>query len=141
MITWSFAHSVEAAVAPDTAWRFWTDVSNWTFDTSLEWVRLDPGFVAGARGVTKPRGAEPIEWRVRDAGGGQATIDLPFPGAVVTFHWTFEPAGLNRTRLTQRVELSGPQAADYIAIAQSQLASGLPEGMRTLAEAMEQGSA
>jgi hypothetical protein len=134
---WSFQHSVEAAVATGDAWRFWTDVTNWTFDTSLEWVRLAPSFVAGAKGVTKPRGADPVEWSVRDAGGGQATIEMAFPGALVSFHWTFEPCGSRRTRITQAVALSGPQADEYTALAESHLAKGIPEGMRRLAAEME----
>ena len=69
MSVWSFEHSVEATVAPDTAWRFWTTVSNWTFDPSLEWVALEPAFVTGAKGVTKPRGADPVAWCIRDVAG------------------------------------------------------------------------
>ncbi|HEX2523113.1 MAG TPA: SRPBCC family protein [Terriglobia bacterium] len=138
MSVWSFQHSVEAAVAPDTAWRFWTTVSNWTFDTSLEWVTLEPAFVTGAKGVTKPRGADPVAWSVRDVADGHATIEMTFPGAVVAFHWSFLPTTPGCTRITQHVTLSGPQAGDYIGLAESQLARGIPEGMRRLAKVIEE---
>src|SRR6266571_4992649 len=67
---WTFEHSVQAHVTPEVAWAFWTDVRNWRFDPSLESVELDGPFAAGARGVTKPRGGEPIEWSIREAAPG-----------------------------------------------------------------------
>ena len=138
MSVWSFEHSVEATVAPDTAWRFWTTVSNWTFDPSLEWVALEPAFVTGAKGVTKPRGADPVAWCIRDVADGHATIEMTFPGAVVAFHWSFLPSSPGCTRITQQVMLSGPQAGDYIGLAESHLARGIPEGMRRLAKVIEE---
>ena len=132
---WAFEHSVQAQVTPETAWAFWTDVRNWSFDPSLESVELDGPFVAGTRGVTKPRGGEPIEWSIREAAPGHAVIEIPLSGALVAFDWTFVPAE-GGTRITQRVTLSGPGSGQYIGVAESQLAVGMPEGMRKLAEVM-----
>ena len=140
MSAWSFEHSVDVAVEPEVAWHFWTNVANWRFDPSLEWVTLEPGFVAGAKGVTKPRGADPIVWSIPHTGKGDATIEMLFPGALVTFQWTFRPAGTGRTRITQAVTLSGPQANDYTGLAESQLAEGIPQGMRKLAQEIERAS-
>ena len=137
MSGWSFEHSVHAAVAPDVAWRFWTDVGNWLFDTSIEWVKLEPGFVTGAKGLTKPRGADPLEWTVRDVGDHRAAIEMLLPDATVTFRWSFEPDATGGTRITQQATLSGPNAANYIGIADSELASGIPQGMQKMAEMIE----
>ena len=135
MSEWAFEHSVQAQVTPDVAWAFWTDVHNWRFDPSLESVDLDGPFAAGARGVTKPRRGEPIEWSIREAAPGLAVIELPLPGALVEFHWTFAPVE-GGTRITQRVTLSGAGSGQYLGVAESQLAVGIPEGMRKLAELM-----
>ncbi len=51
---WFFEHGVVAKAPCNVAWAFWTDVSNWSLDPSLESVRLDGPFVAGTRGTTKP---------------------------------------------------------------------------------------
>ena len=134
MTTWSFVHEVEAAAEPEQAWAFWTDVSNWRFDPSLESVTLEPGFVTGARGVTRPRGGEAIEWLLRDVGERSAHIEIDLPGALVTFRWSFEAIRPGFTRIRQAASLSGPRAADYVEQAQTALASGIPEGMRRLAE-------
>jgi hypothetical protein len=93
VIVWSIEHSVEAAVDLESAWRFWTNVSNWRFDPSLEWVTLEPGLVTGAKGVTKPRGGDPIEWLVRDTELGRATIEMGFPGALVSFSVDIHTSG------------------------------------------------
>src|SRR5947209_1402718 len=132
---WTFEHSVQAHVTPEAAWAFWTNVRNWSFDPSLESVELDVPFAAGARGVTKPRGGEPIEWSIREAAPGHAVIEIPLPGALVTFCWAFAPAE-GGTRITQRVTLSGAGSGQYLGVAESQLALGIPEGMRKLAELM-----
>lgn len=133
---WTFEHSVHAHVAPEEAWAFWTDVSNWTFDTSLESVTLDGPFAAGTRGVTRPRGGDAIAWLIREAGSGHACIEIQLPGASVEFYWTFAAAD-GGTQITQRVNLWGPGADLYIDVAATQLANGIPEGMRKLSEAME----
>jgi hypothetical protein len=136
---WSFEHSVQARVTPEAAWAFWTTVSNWAFDTSLESVKLDGPFVAGGKGVTTTRGGQAIEWRIREASPGHALIEMPLPGALVAFRWTFVPDKCG-TRITQRVTLSGPGADQHVGVAESQLAVGIPEGMRKLVEVMEHGS-
>ena len=135
-IAWSFEHSVEAAASVEAAWRFWTDVSNWRFDRSVESVTVEPAFEPGARGVTRQRGASPVAWSIREAADRHAVIEMELPGALVVFEWSFEPAGPDRARITQRVTLSGPQARDYVDMADAHLAKGIPEGMRTLAEVL-----
>lgn len=125
-------------MSPRAAWDFWTDVSNWTLDAAIEWVRLDRPFGVGARGTTRSRGAAPMEWLVKEAEPPtRATIEVALPGALVTFEWRFEPGAPGGTRITQRARLSGPQAADFLAVADSELAANMPAGMLKLADAME----
>ncbi len=134
--TWSFEHSVECPVSREFAWQFWTNVDNWMFDVSVESVALDGPFVAGTRGVTKPRGQEPIHWRlveVQDRGG--AVIEIALPGATVSFIWKFEDVANGGARITQRVLLEGERAGDYAA-GMKELEQGIPQGMRKMVEEM-----
>jgi hypothetical protein len=131
-----FEHSVECPVSRDFAWRFWTDVSNWTLDVSVESVTIDGPFAAGAKGVTKPRGGDPIEWRlveVRDRSA--ATIEIALPGAITRFYWRYEDAAGAAVRITQRVRLEGDRAADY-SEGMAMLEKGIPQGMQKMAEEM-----
>ncbi len=135
-MVWEFEHSVDCQVSKDFAWRFWTDVPNWTLDTSVESVTLDGPFAAGAKGVTKPHGGDPIKWRiaeVQDRSG--AIIEVALPGASVQFHWRFEDAADGGVRMTQRVTLEGERAADYVEEIK-QLEWGIPQGMQKMAEVM-----
>jgi hypothetical protein len=135
-MVWEFEHSVECRVSRDFAWRFWTDVSNWMLDTSLESVTFDGPFAAGAKGVNKPRGGDPIEWRiveVQDRSG--AVIEIALPGANVKFNWRFEDTVDGGVRMTQRVTLEGERAEDYVE-GMKQLEWGIPQGMQKMAEVM-----
>ena len=138
MADWEFTHSVDAKVSPRQAWDFWTNVDNWALDTALEWVRLDRPFGTGARGTTKSRGVDqPVEWIVKEAFPPRsAVIEIAVPGAVVAFHWTFEPGPEGGARLTQRASVSGPKAADYSPGLSADLAPNMPVGMQKLADAM-----
>jgi hypothetical protein len=137
MSDWSFRHSVVARVEPEEAWGFWTTVSNWTLDVSLEQVQLDGPFAAGSRGVSKPRGSDPLPWLIREVGVRTAVIQMELPGAEVLFSWSFVAAEGGGTQITQQVTISGERVADYVGVANSQLVPGIPEGMKKLAEAVE----
>jgi hypothetical protein len=41
------------------------------------------------------------------------------------------------TQITQEVTIVGPEVEKYVPLAESQLAAGIPQGMRQLAEAIE----
>jgi len=136
-----FVHSVECPVSRDFAWRFWTDVANWTHDISVESVTIDGPFAAGAKGVTKPRGGDPVEWRLVEVQDRSAAlIEIALSGATIRFHWRYEDAAGGGVRITQRVTLEGDRAADY-AEGMAMLESGIPQGMRKLAEVMARAAA
>jgi polyketide cyclase/dehydrase/lipid transport protein len=135
---WSFEHSIECPVGREFAWRFWTDVANWpVVDSSVEAVRLDGPFAAGAKGVTKPRGMPEVEWRITEVEDGiSARIEIPAPGAVMKCFWAFEDTASGGSRMTQRVHMEGEKAADYVAMVGPDLERGMPQAMSKLAEEM-----
>ncbi|MGI8565194.1 MAG: SRPBCC family protein [Pyrinomonadaceae bacterium] len=135
--TWKFEYSVECQVSRDFAWQFWTNVANWAVvDPAVESAKLDGPFVAGAKGVTKPRGSDSVEWRVTEVEDRRrALIEMPAPGAVLRCLLTFEDSLNGGTRITQQMSLDGERAEDYAWIG-AQMEKGMPEGMQKLAEAM-----
>jgi hypothetical protein len=134
---WEFEHTVVADAARPAAWRFWSDVRNWGFDSSIEWITLDGPFRTGAEGVTKPRGQEPSRWRLVDVRPGEgALIAMEAPGAAARFEWRFEDDGAGRTRLTQRITAEGPGVAEYTEEMREAFARGVREGMSALAYRM-----
>lgn len=136
---WTFEHSVTVHAAREAAWQFWSDVANWAVvDPSVEWACLDGPFEAGTSGRTKPVGAPATQWiLVAVEPASQAVIELAAPGAVVRFQWTLRDDSRGGTILTQRVELEGDGAAQYLKTMQG-LAENIPLGMDKLVSAIEE---
>ena len=135
---WSFEHTVECDVSREFAWRFWTNVDNWKLDSDVVSVELDGPFAVGAKGATQTKSSGRLEWRIAQLEPGRrAVLEFPAPGAVARFAYTFADVKERRTRMTQRVSLSGGKAAMYIDTVGRALEVGIPEGMLKLCEAME----
>ena len=122
------------------AWQFWTDVSNWpVVDSSVESATLDGPFRSGANVITRPRGGEPIHGRIEDVrDGSSAVVIIPVPGAALRCAWKFEDTGIRATRITQRAAIEGEKAQDYVHTVVPELEKGIPQGMRRLADTIEQ---
>jgi hypothetical protein len=138
MPAWSFEHSVTVYAPCETAWRFWSDVANWAeVDPAVEWASLDGPFAAGTRGQTKPVGAAPTQWTLVEVEPARrAVIELAAPGAILRFVWMLSDEGHTGTRLTQRAELDGDDAAQYLDAVQG-LEANIPLGMNKLVAAIE----
>jgi len=125
-------HSVEADVMPAFAWRFRTDVGNWSDPPAT--FELDGPFAEGTRGTTQVPGQEPVNWRIGTVRPEERfAIEVPLDRAALTFEWRFEAISARRTRITQSILLSGENAAAY----QAQVAAGfgatLEDGMNRIA--------
>jgi hypothetical protein len=56
--------------------------------------------------------------------------------ASLSFEWRFDALSEHRTKLTQRIVLSGDNAAAYAVQVKAGLGSNLPDGMRRIAAEM-----
>ena len=61
---------------------------------------------------------------------------MPLDGAVLSFEWVFDALSNRRTRITQRIVLSGDNAGAYADQVRSGFASTLPDGMKRIANAL-----
>lgn len=128
-------HSVEVEVSCSFAWSWRTNVANWD-DPPAEF-QLHGGFATGSWGSTKIPGQELIRWQLREVRPEQVfVIDMSLDGAILAFEWIFEPMAQHRTRITQRIILSGDNAAAYADQVRAGLGSTLDQGMRRIADAM-----
>jgi len=128
-------HSVEAEVSPSFAWGWRTDIKNW--DDPPAQFRLDGPFANGSWGTTLYPGQEPLRWQIRDVRPGVAfIIEMPLDGAVISFEWFFDAVSNHRTRITQRIVLSGDNAREYVNQVQASFGSNLSDGMKRIADAM-----
>jgi hypothetical protein len=79
----------------------------------------------------------PLTWHVRGVRIAEAfTIEMELEGAVLSAEWTFDEIADKRTRMTQRLVLSGPNAAAYRDQVQSGFGPTLADGMKRIAMQM-----
>jgi hypothetical protein len=83
-------------------------------------------------------GGESRRWQIRDVRPGASfIIELPLDGAVMSFEWLFDAVSDHRTRLTQRIVLSGANAQAYVNQVQARFGATLADGMKRIADALE----
>jgi hypothetical protein len=111
-------------------------LDNWSLDADVDSVELYRPSAAGSRGVTQSKSSGRIEWRIAEIQPGRAVLEFPAPGALAIFMLTFEQLD-GRTRITQRVSLSGEQAHQYATSIGISLETGIPAGMFKLCQAIE----
>jgi hypothetical protein len=134
---WQFEHSVDCNVPRHFAWSYWTNIANWNDPPAS--FHLDGPFDAGTRLTTKLPGQELhsfIREVIRGSLSDEAIIDMQLSDAILSFHWKFESLSEYRTRMTQRLTLSGANAEALIAQA-SILEKTVPEGVARLVAAIE----
>ena len=56
--------------------------------------------------------------------------------ALISFEWLFEAVSSHRTRITQRIVLSGNNAPAYVDQVQAGFGATLADGMKRIADAM-----
>jgi hypothetical protein len=135
---WECHCSVDAHVPVWFAWQYMTDVRNWS-DPPAEFG-LEGPFASGSMGWTRMPGQPARSWTLRDVereraytiGGGSF-----LEGAVLLVHWRFDALSELKTRLTQRIELSGENAAGYVNDVSAAFEPNLEPGMRRIAKMME----
>jgi hypothetical protein len=136
MKDWIFEHVIECGAPSDFAWSYWSNVNNWTIDADVECVEILGAFTAGTHGVTHSKSSGRIEWWLAEVmAPKRAVVELPAPGVVAKFAWTFEDIG-GKTRITQRATICGERLAEY-ADTLGHLQVGIPAGMQKLCVAIE----
>jgi hypothetical protein len=65
----------------------------------------------------------------------QHQLDRVWPQAVLSFEWVFDAMSDRRTRITQRIVLSGDNATAYADQVRVGFGSTLPDGMKRIADA------
>ena len=128
-------YSVEADVSPAFAWQFRTDVSKWN-DPPAQFA-LDGPFEAGSSGTTQLPGQETLHWSIREVHQDESFVtEMQLDRATLIFEWYFDRVSEHRTRLTQRIVLSGGNAEAYVAQVEAGFGPNLADGMKRIAAEM-----
>jgi hypothetical protein len=78
-----------------------------------------------------------MRWQIREVSPGRLfIIDVRLDRAMLSFEWRFEGLSERRTRMTQRILLSGENAESYVAQVRAGFDANLPAGMNRIAAAI-----
>ena len=132
---WTTEHTVETPASADAVYALYADVAGWpAWDESVDLAELDGPFAAGTTGRLRPAGLETLPFTLVWAEVGRGfTDETPFMGHLLRFVHLLEAAAGGGTRITHRVEIDGPAAAEM----GPNVASDLPEAMAALVAAAE----
>src|SRR5262245_37364592 len=131
---WQFQHSIDCNAPLRFVWSYWTNIANWNDPPAT--FHLDGPFDVGSQLTTSLPG-QTLHSVIREViQDRRAIIDMQLPEAILSFDWNFESLSVDRTRITQRLSLSGTNAD--VLVAQASILEGTtPQGMKKLVAAIE----
>jgi uncharacterized protein YndB with AHSA1/START domain len=136
---WATEHSIETNTAPEAIWRLWADVAGWpAWNGDIERIELVGPFAAGSRIVMTPIGEEPVELRIAEAVEPERFVDEAELGEIVvrTMHRVERLDG-ERTRVTYRMEITGPAAETLGPQIGPEISGDFPQTLAALVERAE----
>ena len=135
-----FGQTLETSASPEMIWTIWTNVQAWpTWDTELEYAKLEGPFVLGAKGKLKAKGNQEAEFVITALEPGRSyTFSTILPmNSSLNVQRSLEQTG-TQTSFTHLVTFEGPLAAPISNQLGPVYRAALPmvmERIRVLAEA------
>jgi uncharacterized protein YndB with AHSA1/START domain len=139
MSAWATEHGIETAASPEAIWRLWSDVASWPeWNADIEQISMSGPFAAGSTIAMTPAGQDPVELRIAEAVEPERFIDEADLGDVVvrTIHQIERLEG-DRSRVTYRMEITGPAAETVGPELGPQISADFPEVLAALAQRAE----
>lgn len=131
---WHAEHTLETSAEPERIWDCLESVSHWPdWDSGLAWAELAGPFSAGSRGRMKVLGQGTCTFRLAKVVANRTLttlVSLPL-GEIRRIH--DQEASSLGTRVTQRIEITGPLAWFYGLTRGRLLRAALAPSLRTLA--------
>jgi hypothetical protein len=136
---WTNEQSIETAASPKAIWRLWSDVAGWPeWNADIEHIEISGPFAAGSTISMTPIGQDPVELRIAEAVEPDLFVDEANLGDVVvrTIHRVERLEG-DRSRVTYRMEISGPAADSVGPELGPQISADFPQTLAALVQHAE----
>ncbi len=139
---WQTEHTAYTHASPEDVWALWSDVTTWpTWDSGIQRANIEGRFAACASGTLKPTGGPQVTLTIIDAKPNHGFVDeTKLPLARMRFEHEVA-SDAERTRITHRVQITGPAAPLFARVIGRGIARDLPETIAALARlASERGA-
>jgi hypothetical protein len=136
---WETEHNIETSATPQQIWRLWADVAGWpAWNADIEQIELIGPFAAGSMIRMTPIGQESIELRIAEAVEPQMFVDEADLGEIVvrTVHRAEQGDG-GRTRVSYRMEITGPASDTLGPQIGPEISGDFPQTLAALVERAE----
>lgn len=135
---WSTEASAVSSAPAEVLWNLWTNVSEWpAWDPDVQWSKLNGEFREGTGGVLKPRGGPAVNFKLIEVETGRAFDDsAALPLARMVFRHRLDRTETG-TRITHRVEITGPLGALFGLLIGRGIRKSLPSAVERLARLAE----
>ncbi|MET8630101.1 SRPBCC family protein [Kitasatospora sp. NPDC004669] len=133
---WEYEHSVIADVTPEAVWALYSDTTKWeSWDQGLDAIELHGPFEVGTKGHLKPKGQDGFPFTLIEAEPNKRfTDETVVNGLVLHFIHILEAQADGRTKITHRVEITGPAAAEVAPHVGPAVTADIPATVARLAE-------
>jgi uncharacterized protein YndB with AHSA1/START domain len=136
---WAVEHSVETSASAHAVWELWADVARWPeWNAGVERIELRGPFAVGSTILMTPPDEEAVELRIAEAVEPELFIDEADGGDFVvrTTH-RVEAISNERSRITYRMEITGPAAETVGPEIGPEISGDFPEVLSALAARAE----
>ena len=136
---WSVEHSVETSAKAQAVWQLWADVERWAeWNAGVDRIELRGPFDVGSTILMTPPGDDTVELRITEAVEPELFVDEADGGdfLVRTTH-RVEDAGDERSRITYRMEITGPAAETVGPEIGPEISGDFPQVLEALAARAE----
>jgi Polyketide cyclase / dehydrase and lipid transport len=132
---WAAEHSVETTASPESIWRLWSDVPSWgEWNADIERIEISGPFTPGSTIAMTPVAQDTVELRIAETSEPNLFIDEADLGDVLirTLH-RIDPLD-GRSRVTYRMEITGPAADSVGPELGPEISGDFPETLAALVE-------
>ncbi len=136
---WTNEQTIETTAAPGAIWRLWSDVAGWPdWNADIEHIEISGPFVAGSTISMTPLGQDPVLLSIAEAVEPELFIDEARLADVVvrTIH-RVDRLDDARSRITYRMEISGPAADGVGPELGPQISADFPQTLAALVQHAE----